>query len=187
MNQEAFEKTLLNLNILATLRENDRLYTRTTGHTGIVDVRPPHNWAFVTRFANGESRMQNIEDVRNILGFAFIFLESLLHLKERYTCEMKRGEEEGFSSSYPRIGGECNVGGGGAVAPRPNYEAELRQTNIRFNRLTEGLCSAAEGIEKWVETYRGDVQTVAQLNALVSNISDHLRNAGIDHQPHIHH
>ena len=66
--QETFDKTLLNLSILGTLREQDRLYTRSPGMSGVLDVSGPSKLSFVHRCFYRESRSQNIEDVRTLLG-----------------------------------------------------------------------------------------------------------------------
>ena len=76
MSDEIFERTILNLNILGSIREQDRLYSST--NYGL-DVSGPSKFSCVYRSYYGENRKQNIGDVKDILSTAFTLIESLLN------------------------------------------------------------------------------------------------------------
>lgn len=74
MSDDTFDRILVRLKVLGSIREKDRIYSQSNS----LDVLRPSKWDFVTRFWNGEDRRHNIDCVKDTLSTSYVLLESLL-------------------------------------------------------------------------------------------------------------
>jgi hypothetical protein len=155
MSHDTFERTLMNLKILGSIREQDRLCSSNNS----LDVSRPSKWSCLYRFYYGESRKQNIDCVRDILTTAFMLAESYLN-KETLKWRGGTGTEPHTDITHRLL---------------------IEQTVIhqRLNRLVSSLEDACKGIQNWAQTYANDVKTVHCIQTMMSNLTDNI------HQIHL--
>lgn len=148
MCEDTFERTILKLKILGSIREQDRLYS----YHNSLDIGGPSKLSCLYRFFYGETRIQNIECVKDILATAFTLAHFFLS-KNEYLGDYAQSRTNEISLQH-KI-----------------HHTESKQ---KLGRLYTAMKEAREGIKNLAKTYVNDIRTVQCIESIVTTIDNNL-------------